>query len=208
MATTYKLGNSLYLNLTNRCTNQCEFCVRQRTDGLGGCNLWLDEEPTAKEVIADIRDLEKNVEEYNEVVFCGYGEPLIRLEAVKKIAKWLQKFDIKVRIDTNGQANLVHEKNVVPELEGLIDVISISLNAKNANKYQQLCKSEFGTEAFSAILEFTEECKKYIPEVVLTVVNYPPTSIYECRKIAENLDVNFRVRQCCGRKKDSEIEEE
>lgn len=197
MAITYELGDSLYLNLTNRCTNQCKFCVRQYKEGLGGCNLWLDEEPTVEEVIEDIKEQRKDVEEYEEIVFCGYGEPLIRLETVKKVAKWLRNFKVKVRIDTNGQVNLVHERNVAPELEGLIDVISISLNAKNANKYQQLCNSEFTEDAFAEILKFTEECKKYIPEVILTVVNYPTTSIYECRKIAENLGVDFRVRQYC-----------
>jgi TatD family-associated radical SAM protein len=167
---------------------------------MGGHNLWLDEEPTAEEIIADI---EKSPEEYDEVVFCGYGEPLTKLEVLKKVASYLQDFDVTVRVDTNGQANLIHGRNILPELEGLIDIISISLNAKNANKYQQLCESEFGEEAFSAVLNFAEESKKCIPEVILTVVNYPTTSIYECRKIAENLGVEFRVRQYCEKEDDN-----
>ena len=191
MDITYRLGDSLYLNLTNRCTNQCKFCVTKYKDGIAGYNLRLDEEPTAKEVIAEI----EAPEDYQEIVFCGYGEPLIRLEAVLEIAEWLQDFDVPVRINTNGQANLIHECNIVPELEGLIDMISISLNAKNAKKYKQLCNPEFGLDAFPAILEFIEECKKAIPEVTLSVVKYPTTSIYECRKIAKNFGVGFKVRQ-------------
>lgn len=187
----YRLGDSLYLNLTNRCTNQCEFCVRQYKDGIAGYNLRLDKEPTAKKVIAEI----ENPEDYEEIVFCGYGEPLIRLEAVIEIADWLQEFDVAVRINTNGQANLIHQRNIVPELEGLIDTISISLNAKNAKKYKQLCNPEFGLDTFPAILDFIEECKGIIPNVVLSVVKYPTTSIYECRKIAENFGVEFKVRQ-------------
>ncbi|SJZ75563.1 TatD family nuclease-associated radical SAM protein [Selenihalanaerobacter shriftii] len=191
---TYELGNSLYLNLTNQCTNKCKFCIRDYKDGVGENNLWLDKEPTADEIINDI---DKNPEVYDEIVFCGYGEPLIRLETILEVAKWLKQFDVQIRIDTNGQVNLIHNRNIAPELEGLIDVISISLNAKNANKYQQLCESDFGTEAFKSILDFAESCKNYIPKVILTVVNYSTTSIYECRKIAENLDVDFRVRQLC-----------
>ncbi|MBM7623928.1 TatD family nuclease-associated radical SAM protein [Sporohalobacter salinus] len=191
MDVVYRLGDSLYLNLTNRCINQCEFCVREYKDGVADYNLYLDEEPTAKEVISKI----ENPEDYEEIVFCGYGEPLIRLEEVIEIASWLQDFDVTVRINTNGQANLIHQYNVVSELEGLIDVISISLNAKNAKKYKQLCNPQFGFDAFPAILEFIEECKKVIPKVVLSVVNHPMTSIYECRKIAENFEVEFKVRE-------------
>jgi len=197
MTIAYELGDSLYLNITNRCVNECQFCVRDYKDGVGGYNLWLDEEPTSDEVIAAIQE-QKALDQYQEIVFCGYGEPLIRLEVVIKVAKWLRNYDVAIRVDTNGLANLIHERNVTPDLEGLVDVISISLNAKNANKYQQLCNPEFGSDSFPAILEFTEECKKYIPRVVLSVVNYPTTSIYECRKIANNLDVEFRVRQYSG----------
>ncbi|MCK8824999.1 TatD family nuclease-associated radical SAM protein [Fuchsiella alkaliacetigena] len=197
MAITYQLGDSIYINLTNRCTNQCQFCIRNYQDGVGGYNLWLAEEPTAAEVIEEIEDPTS----YQEVVFCGYGEPLIRLETLLEVANWLQEFDTSVRIDTNGQANLIHQDNIAPKLEGLVDTISISLNAKNASKYQQLCNSDFGSSAFEAILEFTQECKKYIPQVILTVVNNSLVDIYECRKIAKNLGVDFKIREFSQRNK-------
>ena len=151
----YALGNKLYLNITNRCTNKCSFCIRNQGPGVGGYYLWLDEEPTTQEVIEAIGD----PSEYEEVVFCGYGEPLLRIHTVLEVAKYVKGFNVPVRIDTNGQANLAHGENIVPELEGLVDTISISLNAENSAKYDQICSSEFGEEAFEALLEFTRECK-------------------------------------------------
>ncbi len=186
----YALGKKLYLNITNRCTNKCSFCIRNQGPGVGGYNLWLDEEPTNKEVIEAIGD----PSEYEEVVFCGYGEPLLRIHTVLEVAKYVKGFNVPVRIDTNGQANLAHEENIVPELKGLVDTISISLNAENSVKYDQICESEFGEEAFGALLEFTRECKKYIPNVILSVVEIPEIDIEKCKAIAEELGVQLRVR--------------
>lgn len=186
----YALGKKLYLNITNRCTNKCSFCIRNQGPGVGGYHLWLDEEPTNKEVIEAIGD----PSEYEEVVFCGYGEPLLRIHTVLEVAKYVKGFNVPVRIDTNGQANLAHEENIVPELKGLVDTISISLNAENSVKYDQICESEFGEEAFGALLEFTRECKKYIPNVILSVVEIPEIDIEKCKAIAEELGVQLRVR--------------
>lgn len=197
MTITYELGSSLYVNITNRCSNACTFCVRNKHDTVNGKdNLWLDREPTIDEIKTDFK--RRDLSEYDAVVFCGYGEPMMRADVVIEIAKWLKKKhpDIKIRINTNGQANMIYKKDITPQLEGIIDCVSISLNAENAEKYQKLCKSEFGEEAYTGLLEFARLAKRHVPEVVLSVVDImKPEEIEQCRKIAEDCGVTFRVRE-------------
>jgi TatD DNase family protein len=188
---TYTIGNNLYLNITNRCTNKCDFCIRYKTDLFNAKHgLWIKKEPTAKEVIAQIKDPKK----YDEIVFCGYGEPLIRLDAVKEISKWIKDSGGRVRIDTNGHGNLIHKHNILPELKGLVDSVSISLNAENSATYDMLCHPDFGEASFNAIIDFAKEAKKYIPEVELSVVGLPGIDISASMKIAEEVGATFRVR--------------
>ena len=187
----YGLGDALYINLTNRCTNKCSFCIRDETSGIGGYNLWLDREPTAEEIIDCMGDISR----YSEIIFCGYGEPTIKLDELIGVAKAVKSQGGKTRINTNGQANLYHGENIVPRLEGLIDTISISLNAPTASEYQKTCQSEYGEESFYGVLEFAKACKAYIPNVVLSVVDIlPPEDIDASRRIARDLGVDFRVR--------------
>lgn len=190
----YVLENTLYINVTNRCTNRCSFCVRDKDCGIGDVNLWLEKEPTVEEMIEDIKRF--NPQKYDEVVFCGYGEPTMRLDAVLACAKFIKEnFDSKIRINTNGQANLFYGENVAPRLSGLIDVVSISLNAKNAEEYDELCKSIYGKESFQGLIDFAKACKKAVPEVVMSVVDVlPPEDIEACRKIAEDAGARLRVR--------------
>ena len=192
MAITYPLGAKLYINLTNQCTNDCKFCVRKFKDGLGGYKLWLDEEPSAQEVINDIQ----NPEDYAEIVFCGFGEPLMRLEAVKEVAAWLNNNhpQIPVRINTNGLANVIHQRDILPELSDLIDAISISLNASNPKQYQEVSQSKYGQEAFAYVLDFIKEAKEYIPAVKVSVVTYPGVDVEKCRKLADELGVKIKIR--------------
>ncbi|MBE5040384.1 TIGR04100 family radical SAM protein [Ructibacterium gallinarum] len=198
MTITYEYYHSLYVNLTNRCSNACTFCVRNKHDDVNGKdNLWLEREPSLEEIKADFekRDLSK----YASVVFCGYGEPAMRFDDVIVIAKWLKEKqpDLPIRINTNGQANLICKRDVTPEMAGCIDCVSISLNAENPEKYQKLCQSEFGGEtAFSGILDFAARAVKYVPEVVFSVVDImPEAEIEACRKIAQDCGVKFRVRE-------------
>jgi TatD family-associated radical SAM protein len=194
-AITYEVGNSLYINITNRCTNRCSFCIRNNRDGVGsGANLWLEQEPTAAQVVADIR--KRDISKYREFVFCGFGEPMIRTYDVIEICKQLkQQFDKPIRINTNGQANLICGKDITPLLAGLVDSISISLNTKNKNEYQAFCRSCYGDAAFEAMLDFTVRCKEYIPKVILSVVDFlSEDDIAACRKIAQDIGVDFRVR--------------
>lgn len=194
---TYELGASLYVNITNRCSNACSFCVRLEHDGVNGKDsLWLEHEPTIDEIKKDFET--RNLEKYDAVVFCGYGEPMMRTDAVIEIAKWLKEKNpnVKIRINTNGQANMICGRDITPELEGAIDSVSISLNAENAQKYQQLCKSQFGESAYDGLLEFARLAKEYVPEVAFTVVDImPKDEIEHCCEIAEDCGVSFRVRE-------------
>ncbi len=186
----YVIGDKLYLNLTNRCPNRCVFCIRESEQGVG-YDLWLDEEPTAEEVLAAAGD----VSAYREVVFCGYGEPLLRWEVVKEVARELKaRYHAKIRINTNGLAEAVLQRKILPELEGLVDTISISLNAADAEEYERLCQPALGQEAFYHMLQFTRDSKIYIPRVVLSVVQIPGFDPEPARKIAEELGVEFRIR--------------
>lgn len=187
----YPIRNSLYLNLTNRCTNRCTFCAKNKSFIVKGHNLQLEREPEAQELMAAVGDPQK----YQEIVFCGFGEPLLRLDIVKTVAAELKKNGARIRIDTDGQANLVYGRNILLELKGLVDAISISLNAENGRKYHRLCRSPFGEDGYQGVLDFIREAKKVIPEVVATVINMPGVDVEACRKLVEEeLGVKFKVR--------------
>ena len=195
MTICYVLENVLYINLTNRCTNRCTFCVRDKDCGIGDVNLWLEREPTVDEIIKDVDRF--NPEKYKEVVFCGYGEPTMRLDDLLKVAKHIkEKYSVRTRINTNGQANLYFEEDITLKLKGLIDCVSISLNAKNAKEYDELCLSDFGEDAFFGLIDFAKKCKNQVSEVIMSVVDVlPKEDIEECRKIAEDAGVRLRVRE-------------
>ncbi len=187
----YRIRNSLYLNITNRCSNACVFCAKFRDFAVKGHELKLDREPTVEEIKQAIGD----PREYDEVVFCGYGESLLRLDIIKEIGTWLHQQNIPVRINTDGQANLVYGRNILPELAGFVDAISVSLNAADATTYQKICQSCFGEAGYEAVKDFIREAKKVIPSVTASVVAMPGIDIDACRQIVEDeLDVHFRVR--------------
>lgn len=186
----YKIRDNLYLNITNRCTNKCSFCIRFHTDYVKGHNLRLSYEPTEEELKNAIGD----PTQYKEVVFCGYGEPLLRLDLVKNVAAWIKQNNGKVRINTNGHGNLIHGRNILPELQGLVDSISISLDAHDEETYNKICIPAY-TNAFEGIIHFIREAKKYIPQVQITAVNLEGVDIEKCREIAEDSGVGFRVRK-------------
>jgi len=187
----YTIRDSLYLNITNRCTNACVFCAKFRDFTVKGHCLKLDHEPDAAEVKKAIGDPSR----YREVVFCGYGEPLLCLDLVKEIARWLKDNGIRVRVNTDGQANLVHGRNILPELKGLVDAVSVSLNAPDAESYQRICRSSFGPAGYQAVLDFIREAKQHIPSVTASVVTLPGVDVEACRLIAAQLGVDFRIRQ-------------
>ena len=193
----YDYADGLYVNLTNRCPCRCEFCIRTMVDSLGDADsLWLKREPSVDEV----KDLLKEwvLSKYTELVFCGYGEPMERLDDVLALCRYIKETTrLKTRINTNGLSDLLHGRETASELDGLVDAISISLNAASAEKYDALCHPEFGLEAWPAILKFTEDVKQYVPDVTMSVVGgtIPKEDVEICRQIAETqLGVKFRVR--------------
>jgi len=187
----YRIRDSLYLNITNRCTNACIFCAKFKDFTVKGHHLRLEHEPTTAQVLAAIGDPCL----YQEVVFCGYGEPLIRLDLIKEVATWLKQKGIRVRINTDGQANLVHGRNILPELAGLVDAVSVSLNAPDAGTYQNLCRSKFGESSYQAVKDFLVAAKAHIPSVTATAVGLPEIDMAACRQVAMELGVEFRERE-------------
>lgn len=195
MIITYIHGDGLYVNMTNRCSNACDFCVRSHGDTIYG-NLWLDREPTRDEISESIfsRDLTK----FSEIVFCGYGEPTERLDDMLALCKQIRKSsDISIRLNTNGHSDLINGRNTASEFEGLFDVVSISLNTSVPAVYNDMCLPQFGEDAHKALIDFAANVKKYVPRVVLSVVDttIPKDDIEACRGIAENIGVEFRLRE-------------
>ena len=186
----YKIRDSLYLNITNRCTNECSFCIRFRSDYVKGHLLRLEVEPSVEELKAEIGDPSA----YEEVVFCGYGEPLLRLDLVKELSLWIKQRGGRVRLNTNGHGNLIHRRNILPELSGMVDAVSVSLDAQDEETYGRLCKPAL-EGAFGGVLEFIREAKKYIPVVEATAVSAPGVDIAKCRELTEGLGVSFRLRK-------------
>lgn len=196
MTILYKVHNNLYINLTNRCSSSCTFCLRQNRDSMEGSDsLWLEHEPSYEEVIDAFKNV--NVDDYDEIVFCGFGEPTERFDVLVKVAKYIKEtYNKPVRLNTNGQGNLINKRNIESELEGIVDTISISLNTPDAKKYQEIVRSEFKEEAFPAMLDFVKEAKKYVPSVILSTVDTTLTKDEEaqCQKICDDLGVTYRIR--------------
>ena len=182
----YTYGNSVYMNITNKCPCSCVFCIRSNGDGLGSAeSLWLKKDPTLEEIEDEINK------------FCGYGEPTQALDNLIASAKYLkEKYGLKIRLNSNGLSDLINGKETAKMLSGVVDSISISLNAPNAKRYQEVSRSRFGEDAFPALLKFAEDCKKYIPKIKFTVVDViSKEEIAECQKIADVMGIPLRVRE-------------
>ncbi len=196
MTITYTYGNALYVNITNRCSNACTFCVRTQADGFYADSLWLEREPTAEEILADI--LKRDPLSYDGIVFCGYGEPTERLADMLTVCHALKaRFPaLPIRLNTNGQADLIAGRDTAPDFAGAFDVVSISLNAPTAEGYQAVCRSRYGKEAFDAILSFAKRVKNYVPKVVFSVVKgtIPDKDLDACQAIADRCGVSLRIR--------------
>lgn len=187
----YKIRNSLYINLTNRCTNNCIFCPRKKEPVVKGYYLKINKEPSAERVIKEIGDAKK----YDEIVFCGYGEPTLKLKVIKKIAEWIKENGGKTRLNTNGQGSIIAGRDITPELKGLFDTISISLNFHTKDLYLKYCRPVFGKETWNRILDFTKKAKMVCPKIILTVIEgCKDVDVSKCKKIADKLQVNFRKR--------------
>ena len=196
MTITYEGKNSVYINMTNRCPCACVFCIRHNKDHVFNSNsLWLEREPTLKEVCDSIDALD--LDKYDEVVFCGYGEPTERLDDLLQVAAYVKsKGKIRIRINTNGLSDLINGEKTAYKLKGLIDCVSISLNATDEEKYFKIVRPKFGIQSYDAMLSFAKDCTQYVKEVVMTVVDAVTTKEDQkrSREICESIGVTLRIR--------------
>jgi len=187
--------DTVYLNITNRCSNNCSFCVRNFSSGLSGYRLWLEREPTVEEIWRVLQG-ELKVSD-REVVWCGFGEPTIRLNIILDLTRKIKQEypHLKIRLDTDGLAQLrSSDREVARELKDAgIDSVSISLNAESKEKYDELCKPSL-SGAYEAVLDFAKDCKRYFSLVRLTVVDVEGVDISKCKGIAEQLGCDFKIR--------------
>ncbi|MDO4463876.1 MAG: TIGR04100 family radical SAM protein [Bacillota bacterium] len=191
----YTYKNQIYANITNRCDCSCRFCIRSHKDSVGEAdNLWHKSEPTLEEIklAMDAFDFKG----YDELVYCGYGEPTCALDNLLASAAYAkEKQNIKIRLNTNGLANLYHKRNIIPELAKVIDSVSISLNAPTAEKYQEVTRPQF-ENAFPALLEFAELAKGAFEHVQLSIVDVlPEEEIKECQRIADERGIYLKIRK-------------
>ena len=198
MVITYPVKSGLYVNLTNRCPCACVFCLRQNAPGIfGSDSLWLEREPTVDEIIASIES--RSLDDFTELVFCGYGEPTERLDDLLAVARHVKSVrpGMHVRVNTNGLSDLIHGEPTAAKLKGLVDTVSISLNTPDPEEYLKVCRPKFGLESWQAMLDFARSCRDYVPNVVMTIVDAPVTTpeVQEkCKAITDSLGVRLRIR--------------
>ncbi len=196
----YQVHNNIYVNLTNRCPCACEFCLRQQVDRVGESDsLWLEREPTVEDVISAFETWDTS--RYDEVVFCGFGEPTEALPVLLPVAEYVKEtLGMPVRLNTNGLGNRIWERDITPELAGRIDAVSISLNTPDAARYYELTHSRFGLDSFDAVLDFARRCVRRIPRVVMSTVGTTITHEEEerCRQICDQIGATYRIRPWMG----------
>lgn len=191
----YTYKNQVYANITNRCDCSCQFCIRTIKDSVGEAdNLWFKTEPTLEEIKAAMDAFDFT--DYEELVYCGYGEPTCALDNLIASATYAkEKYGIKVRLNTNGLANLYHKRNIVPELAKVVDSVSISLNAPTAEKYQEVTRPQF-ENAFPALLEFASLAQDAFAHTQLSIVDVlPEEEIKACQKIADDRGIYLKIRK-------------
>ncbi len=196
MTILYPIYGNLYVNLTNKCPCACTFCLRNHSDHVSTSDsLWLDHDPTFEELKEASKKF--NMDDYKEIVFCGYGEPTEAYDVLLQSAKYLKEtYKKPIRLNTNGLGNLVNNKDITPSLEGLVDTISISLNTPNKEEYNKIVRPKFGEESFDAMIDFAKKAKQYVPNVVLSTVDTTLLKEEEeqCAEICKNIGATYRIR--------------
>ena len=196
MTILYDVGGKLYINLTNKCPCNCTFCIRHNGDGAyGSDSLWLEHEPSLDEVKAAFAKVDMS--KYKEVVFCGYGEPMERVNEVIAVGEFVKANygDVTVRLNTNGLGDKIHGVPTAKLLQGAVDIVSISLNSYCKEKYNKVTRPKWD-DAFDAMLSFAADCKSYLPQVVFTVVDViPPEDISRAKALAMSIGIPLRVRE-------------
>ena len=193
----YEFEGKLYANITNRCPCSCVFCIRKNGDSVAdNDSLWLEHEPSYEEIIKAFDDFDKTG--LHELVFCGYGEPTCELEILKETAKYIKSVTkTPVRLNTNGLSDLINKRETPAEFKGLVDIISISLNASDAKAYDEVTRPSFkGVNCFEEMLSFAKRVKEFVPEVMLTVVDIiGEEEIKKSQAVADSVGIHLRVRE-------------
>ena len=194
----YALDGNLYVNLTNKCSNGCDFCVRNERDSYYGHYLWLQHgDPTADKVMAVATSGQVgSLAQYKEVVFCGFGEPTYKMSEMLQLCDFFHARGLKTRLNTNGQGNLINKRDITPDLKDKIDLVNVSLNASCAEKYQPICRSQFGESAFAAIVEFAKSCRKNGVNCRFSIVDcIGEEEVEACKRLAESVHVPLYIRK-------------
>ena len=195
--TVYQLDNTLYLNITNKCSNNCGFCIRNFKTGVGGFNLRIEKEPSADKVISELEKIIHS-KRWNEFVFCGFGEPTQRLDLLLEVTRWVRQHygrQLPIRVNTNGHGYLLNPgRNVAKELKAAgVNKVSVSLNAGNEESYNEICKPSF-QNAYATVLDFVRKSREIL-DVEVTAVTIPEVNLHQVESVAKKLGVNFRLRQ-------------
>lgn len=191
---TYQIGNGVYINLTNKCSNDCVFCERNRISGVEGYYLWLKNEPTAEMVIENLKTYD--LKDFDEVIFCGFGEPTYRWNEIKEVADFAHSIGKSTRLNTNGQGNLINGYDITQEIANYIDKVNVSLNNGNSKRYNKDNHSIFGEVAFQEIQNFAKKCIEKGVHTTFSVVDcISKEEIEAARQIALAIGANFRVRE-------------
>lgn len=192
----YTLDGNLYINLTNKCSNGCDFCVRNERSSYYGNYLWLRHgDPTAEKVISAANGM-GDLSRFKEVVFCGFGEPTYKVAEMVALCDYFHEKGLKTRLNTNGQGNLINKRDITPELKDKIDFVNISLNASCVEKYQPICRSQFGEAGFTGLIEFAKLCRKNGISCRFSIVDcIGEEEVEACKRLAESVRIPLYVRK-------------
>ena len=192
----YPLDGKLYLNLTNKCSNGCDFCVRNERDSYYGHYLWLNHGEVTFEKVVSACNGFGDLKRFEEVVFCGFGEPTYRMDLIDKLCDYFHEKGLKTRLNTNGQGSLINKRDIIPELVGKVDKINVSLNASCAENYQKICRSQYGENGFGAMVEFAKNCKRAGIDCRFSIVDcIGETEVESCKKLAQSTGVPLLIRK-------------
>ena len=196
MCITYEVESGLYINITNKCSNRCSFCIRNNGDGAyGSDSLWLSREPSQEQIVESV--LSREISKYSEIVFCGYGEPTYRLDVMLAVAAEIKRHcNIPIRVNTNGHSDLIFGRSTTESFSSVIDSVSISLNAPTMEKYNEICHPVYKNEAFDAVISFAKNVKNYVQNVYFSVVRdfISEDEIEKCKEIAKSLGIPLKIR--------------
>ena len=192
----YTLDGNLYINLTNKCSNGCDFCVRNERASYYGNYLWLKNgDPTVEKVIAAANGF-GDLSRFKEVVFCGFGEPTYKVAEMVALCDFFHGKGLSTRLNTNGQGNLINKRDIVPELKDKIDLVNVSLNASCAEKYQPICRSQFGESGFAGLIEFAKNCKRAGVNCRFSIVDcIGEEEVEACKRLAESVKIPLYIRK-------------